>query len=175
MKTIGDTTMEDESIQSRTWYVLHVKPRTEKQVDEFLSALRVFHYLPVFKKVSKVQRRRVVRYLPMFPGYVFTRLFPDERRRMLETHQIVHTIEVSRPRHMIHQLRQIRRAVMLPVDLKLVRNFETGEYVRVVSGPLCGVEGQVIRRGAESKLILSVDILGRALEASVFPTDLQKI
>ena len=169
------TIMEDENIQSRTWYVLHVKPRTEKQVDEFLSALRVFHYLPVFKKVSKVQRRRVVRYLPMFPGYVFTRLFPDERRRMLETHLIVHAIEVSQPRRMIHQLRQIRRAVMLPVDLKLVQNFEAGEYVRVVSGPLCGVEGQVIRHGAESKLILSVDILVRALEASVLPTDLQKI
>ena len=24
------TVMEDENIQSRTWYVLHVKPRTEK-------------------------------------------------------------------------------------------------------------------------------------------------
>lgn len=167
--------MEGENRQSRTWYVLHVKPRTEKLVDEYLSALRVFHYLPVFKKVSKVQRRRVVRYLPMFPGYVFTRLFPDERRRMLETHLIVHAIEVSQPRRMIHQLRQIRRAVMLPVDLKLVQNFVAGEYVRVVSGPLCGVEGQVIRHGAESKLILSVDILGRALEASVLPTDIQKL
>ena len=167
--------MEDEEIQSRTWYVLHVKPRTEKQVDEYLAALRVFHYLPVFKKVYKVQRRRVVRYLPMFPGYVFTRLASDERRRVMETKQIVHTIKVTSPRPMIHQLRQIRRAVMLPVDLKVVQNFEAGEYVKVVSGPLRGVEGQVIRRGAESKLILSVDILGRALEASVLPTDIQKL
>ena len=175
MKTIGDTTMEDESIQRRTWYVLHVKPRTEKKVDEFLSALRVFHYLPLLRKETRVQRRRVVRFLPAFPGYVFTRLFPDERRRVLETRQIVHTIEVPQPRRMIHQLRQVEHALRLPGDLRVAEHFEAGEYVRVVSGPLRGVEGQVIRRGAESKLILSVDILGRALEASVLPTDLQKI
>ena len=167
--------MEDENIQSRTWYVLHVKPRTEKKVDECLSALRVFHYLPLLRKETRVQRRKVVRFLPAFPGYVFTRLFPDERRRVLETHQIVRTIEVSQPRRMIHQLRQVEHALRLSGDLRVEEHFKAGEYVKVISGPLCGVEGLVIRRGAESKLILSVDILGRALEASVLLTDLQKI
>ena len=167
--------MEDENIQSRTWYVLHVKPRTEKKVDEYLSALRVFHYLPLLRKETRVQRRKVVRFLPAFPGYVFTRLFPDEQRRVLETHQIVRTIEVSQPRRMIHQLRQVEHALRLSGDLRVEEHFKAGEYVKVISGPLCGVEGLVIRRGAESKLILSVDILGRALEASVLPTDLQKI
>ena len=68
-------TEANEGIPRRTWYVLHVKPRTEKKVNGFLAAIRVFHYLPLVKKVTKVQRRRVVRYLPAFPGYVFTRLF----------------------------------------------------------------------------------------------------
>ena len=122
-----------------------------------------------------MEDENIQRFLPAFPGYVFTRLFPDERRRVLETHQIVRTIEVSQPRRMIHQLRQVEHALRLPGDLRVAEHFEAGEYVKVVSGPLRGVEGQVIRRGAESKLILSVDILGRALEASVLPTDLQKI
>ena len=122
-----------------------------------------------------MEDENILRFLPAFPGYVFTRLFPDERRRVLETHQIVRTIEVSQPRRMIHQLRQVEHALRLPGDLRVAEHFEAGEYVKVVSGPLRGVEGQVIRRGAESKLILSVDILGRALEASVLPTDLQKI
>lgn len=164
-----------ESLRRRTWYVLHVKPRTEKKVAEFLSALHVFRYVPLFRKVTKVQRRRVVRELPVFPGYVFTRLFPDERRSVLETRQIVRTIEVSRPRQMIHQLRQVEHAGRLPSDLRVVQSFAAGERVRVVSGPLRGLEGLVVRHGAETKLILSVDILGRALEASVQPADLQKL
>ena len=166
---------ESEGVKRRTWYVLHVKPRTEKKVDEFLAAIRVFHHLPVLRKVTKVQRRRVVRYLPAFPGYVFTRLFPEERYRVLETKQIVRTIEVSEPRRMIHQLRQIEHAKRLPVDLRVVEAFKPGEYAKVVSGPLRGLEGQVLRTGAGTSIVLSVDILGRALEAAVDPQDLERM
>ena len=159
----------------RTWYVLHVRPRTEKRVNERLSIMRVFHYLPLVRKDKKVQRRKVVRYLPVFPGYVFTRLFPEERIAILGTQQVVRTIPVSDPRRMIHQLRQIEHARRLPADLRLAESFTAGEYVKVVSGPLCGLEGQVKRIGAQTSIVLSVDILGRALEASVAPGDLKPL
>ena len=160
---------------SRTWYVLHVKPRTEKTVNDHLAILRVFHYLPLVRKETKVQRRKVVRFLPVFPGYVFTRLSPEERMAILRTQHIVRTIEVTEPRRMIHQLRQVEHASRLPTDLKQVAFFTEGEYVRVVSGPLRGLEGQVKRVGAQTSLVLTVDILGRALEASVAPGDLEKV
>lgn len=165
----------DERLSRRTWYVLHVKPRTEKKVNDYLSCMRVFHYLPLVRKETKAQRRRIVRHLPVFPGYVFTRLFPDERIRVLGTRQIVRTIEVPDPRRMIHQLRQVEHASRLPADLRVIESFRPGEYVKVVSGPLRGLEGQVVRRGAETSLVLTVDILGRALEATVSPADLKKI
>ena len=85
-------------MERRTWYVLHVKPRTEKKLNDFLAAMRVFHYLPLVRKDTKVQRRKVVRFLPVFPGYVFTRLFPDERIRVLETKNLVRMIDVADPR-----------------------------------------------------------------------------
>ena len=159
----------------RTWYVLHVKPRTEKAVNDHLAVMRVFHYLPLVRKETKAQRRRIVRYLPVFPGYVFTRLRPDERLTILRTQHIVRTIVVPDPRRMIHQLRQVEHASRLPTDLRLAESFSAGEYVKVVSGPLRGLEGQVVRRGAETSLVLTVDILGRALEATVSPADLKKI
>ena len=165
----------DERLSRRTWYVLHVKPRTEKKVNDYLSCMRVFHYLPLVRKETKAQRRRIVRHLPVFPGYVFTRLFPDERIRVLGTRQIVRTIEVPDPRRMIHQLRQVEHASRLPADLRVIESFRPGECVKVVSGPLRGLEGQVVRRGAETSLVLTVDILGRALEATVSPADLKKI
>ena len=153
--------------------MLHVKPRTEKKVNDFLACLHVFHYLPLVRKVTKAQRRRIVRHLPVFPGYVFTRLFPDERRRVFDTKQVVRAIEVANPRQMIHQLRQVEHASRLPADLRAVEAFAPGEYVKVVSGPLRGLEGQVRRKGSATTLILTVDILGRALEAAVSPSDLQ--
>lgn len=166
---------EHDELFTRTWYVLHVKPRTEKRVDEFLSALRVFHCLPLVKKETRVQRRRVVRYLPVFPGYVFTRLRPDERRRVYGTQQIVRMITVANPRRMIHQLRQIEHASRLPSDLREVTSFEPGEHVRMKSGPFRGIEGYVRRKGTRATLVLELEILGRALEVSVDPADVERM
>ena len=162
-------------MKRRAWYVLHVKPRAEKKVNDFLAALRVFHYLPLLRKETRVQRRKVVRFLPVFPGYVFTRLSQEERAQVFGTRNIVRTISVAQPRLMIHQLRQVEHARRLPVDLRLVESFSEGEYVKVVSGPLCGLEGQVRRVGNSATIVLSVDILGRAIEASVDLRDVKHL
>ena len=160
---------------ARTWYVLHVKPRTEKKVDDFLAALRVFHYLPLLRKETRVQRRKVVRFLPAFPGYVFTRLSQEERAQVFGTRNIVRTIPVAQPRRMIHQLRQVEHALRLPADLRAVEHFTEGEYVRIVSGPLRGLEGRVRQIGGSASIVLSVDILGQAIAASVDLRDVRHL
>lgn len=157
----------------RDWYVLHVKPRTEKKTADYLRRYGYFCHLPVFTKVTRVQRRKVRRELPLFPGYVFTRLFPDERLRMLKTNLIVRTIPVLRPRRMIHQLRQIARAGRFAPELRPAPSCAAGDLVRIVSGPLYGTEGVVIRRGREATLCLNVEILGAAVEVSVAAADLE--
>lgn len=80
------------------WYVLHVKPRTEKKVTERLKIFRLWHYLPLYKKTTRVQRRKVVRMLPIFPGYVFARLNPLSRLEVLKTNLVVRVIEVPNQR-----------------------------------------------------------------------------
>lgn len=158
----------------RIWYVLHVKPRTEKVVNDHLALMRVFHYLPLVRKEKRVQRRRVVRFFPVFPGYVFSRLSPEERLAIIQTQHIVRTIEVTNPRRMIHQLRQVEHACQLPSDIKLLPNFTEGEYVKVVSGPLRGAEGRVRRVNGKTSLVLAVDILGSAIEVEISPAFLEK-
>ena len=158
----------------RIWYVLHVKPRTEKKVMEYLRVYGLFGHLPLYVKITKVQRRKVKRELPLFPGYVFTRLFPDERIKMLQTNLLVNTIEVFEPRKMIHQLRQIARAGRNRPEMRPVHPFKTGDYVCIKYGPLRGTEGYVKREGSHATLCLNVEILGAAVEISVSPEDLEK-
>ena len=159
----------------RDWYVLHVKPRTEKKVAQYLDLYGYFRHLPVYVKVTKVQRRKVRRELPLFPGYVFTRLLPQERLRMLQTNLLVRTIPVAQPRPMIHQLRQIAHASRGGPDMRPVHPFKAGDYVRVVYGPMRGTEGYVKRDGARATLCLNVEILGAAVEISISPSDIEKI
>ena len=159
------------ALGKRMWYVLHVKPRAEKKVAQYLSIYRYFCHLPLYVRVTKVQRRKVRRELPLFPGYVFTKLFPDERIKMLQTNLLVRTIPVPHPRVMIHQLRQIARAAKAKPDFKPVNPCKVGDYVRVVYGAMRGTEGYIQRIGREASLCLNVDILGTAVEVAISPGD----
>ena len=160
-----------------TWYVLHVKPRTEKKVMAYLERYGFFRYLPLLVKVTKVQRRKVRRELPIFPGYVFTRLLPDQRIKMLQTNLIVRTIPVSQPREMIHQLRQVKRATKATIQemKKLSHTFKSGDYVRVKSGPLRGTEGYVRYDGEQATICLNVEALGAGVALTISPSDVEKI
>jgi transcriptional antiterminator RfaH len=172
--------MEEEeeaaSRSERRWYVLHVKPRTEKKAAWYLRRFKCFEYLPVRLVVRKVQRRKVKRELPLFPGYVFTRMDFDQRADMLRTNLVVRTIPIPRPRETIHQLRQIRRVVMAASDLKVISStFHEGDRVRVKAGPMRGTEGYVKRDGGRAVLYLNVEILGTCVEVSVAPSEVERI
>ena len=151
----------------RDWYVLHVKPRTEKKV--------MFRHLPVYIKVTKVQRRKVRRELPIFPGYVFAHLSPEERLAVLKSNLIVHSISVPDPREMIHQLRQIAHAGRGTTEMRPTNPFKEGDYVRVKYGPMHGTEGYVKREGAKATIVLNVEALGTAVEVSVSPEDVELV
>lgn len=163
-------------VHKTRWYVLHVKPRSEKVVAEWLAHYKAFCHLPTYVKIKKVQRRRVRTVMPLFPGYVFARMDAWQRRAMLETNKVIRTIEVACPRPMIHQLRQIahaaRRAPMPDSLVPKAESFHAGDYVRVTAGPFYGLRGYIER--ATSRLYLNIDILGRSVEIAMSPADVEK-
>ncbi len=158
----------------RWWYVLHVKPRTEKKVASYLRILKCIHHLPLYVKVTRVQRRKVRRELPVFPGYVFARLPPDMRLAILRTNHIVRTIPIFNPRETVRQLRQVER-VSKKTDKFTVSPdlFKVGDFVRVKYGPFCGMTGYVKRKGSQATICLNIDILGTSVETAVSPNDLE--
>lgn len=160
----------------RTWYVLHVRPRTEKRVEAYLIRYGYFHYLPLRKKTVRIQRRKRTTYLPLFPGYVFTRLLPEERIRVLETNLLVRTIPVPEPRQLIHQLRQVNRALKLKPDLVPAANiFHLGDQVRVVAGPFRGLEGVVRQSSKQTEVVLNVEMVGQSIPLVISPGDIEKL
>ena len=174
-ETCGEA-QTDNPAGLRRWLVLHVKPRTEKKVMQRLSRCRGFHYLPTYVKVTKVQRRKVRRELPLFPGYVFAHLSPAECSDAMRSNLVVRTIPDPFPRETVRQLRQIARATRSAPDVRPLKQlFKEGERVIVKYGPLRGTIGYVQRDEGRATLCINVDILGSAVAVSVSPGDIEKI
>ncbi|OQA42826.1 MAG: transcriptional activator RfaH [Chloroflexi bacterium ADurb.Bin325] len=147
----------------KNWKVLFVKPRTEKKMTEYCSLYEIPFFLPLREKTRVVQRRKVTVRLPVFPGYVFARFGPSQRRLLLETNLLVRILEPENPRRMLRELVMVRRALRANPALTAAKPLAKGRRVRIISGPFMGIEGRVARLTGTLKVILNVDLIGQAV------------
>lgn len=154
------------------WWALYSLPRHEKQLMRKLHALEASFYAPLVPKRSRSPQGRVrVSHVPLFSGYVF--LYGDATRRhtALTTNCVSRCLEVSDGVELTNDLRRIRRMIEVGQPLTPEARIEPGRLVRIRSGALMGMEGIVIRRANETRLMVAVNFLQRG--ASVLLDDCQ--
>lgn len=148
---------------SRRWYVLHTLPRQEKALGEGLDALGLRYYLPLLRKVTFYGHRRREALLPMFPSYLFLWGERDETFAAVETRRVARVLDVAGQGELDFELLQVRRTVEAFGSVEPYRYLTEGRRVRVVSGPMKGVEGLVESLERADRLILRVSALGQAV------------
>ena len=66
------------------WYALYTCPRHEKCVAQQIEQRSIACFLPLYRSTRRWKDRRKVLELALFPGYVFVRLAPENRLRVLQ-------------------------------------------------------------------------------------------
>lgn len=155
--------MVDEAL----WYVLHVRPRCEKKMAEYCTGNKLAHDLPLRQETKTYQRRRVTVSKPVFPGYVFVCFDPGQRQTVLKSNQVVRILPVVEQRQLLDQLAQIRQALAADPTLNACAAFTAGRRVKITAGPFMGVEGVVQTWRGKARIILNVEMIGRALAVEV--------
>lgn len=149
------------------WYVLHVKPRTEKKMAEYSGKLELQHYLPLREETKIYQRRKVTVQKPVFPGYFFVSFDLEGRVELLKSNNIVRIINVPDQRALLHELAQVRKALNVDATLGAVNALAKGRFVRITAGPFMGVEGMVSGIKGTNVVRLNVDLIGQAIAVEV--------
>ncbi len=149
------------------WYVLYVRPRSEKKVAEYCRQGRLPHYLPLRRETKIYQRRKVTVEKPLFPGYFFTAFDDEGRQGLQKTNHVLRILKPSSRRRLLRDLVQVRRALRIDPCLTAISAVRAGRLVRIVAGPFMGVEGRVQTLKGKTKVILNVDMIGRALVVEV--------
>ena len=162
-----ETAQDQVSPERSCWCVIHVKPRCEKKLAEYCTRCRLTFDLPLREETKIYQRRRVTVQKPVFPGYVFVRFSSDERLTLLKSQAIVRIIDVQNQARLISELGQIRDALTVDPTLDACAAFQAGRRVVIRSGPFQGLEGIVQVVKGKTKVILNVEMIGRALAVEV--------
>jgi transcription antitermination factor NusG len=73
----------------------------------------------------------------------------------------------------VEEIESIRTLVESELAYDPVPLVKEGDMVRVVHGPLKGVIGRLVRKGAHARLVLSVDLIGQAVSVEVDAADVK--
>lgn len=157
------------------WYAVWTRSRHEQVVRTQLDEKCVAVFLPTISRWSRWKDRKKQIEVPLFPGYVFARFAAADRLAVLKCSGVASIVSFNGepapvPDHEIESIRTLL-ASTLPYDP--CPTIKTGAIVEVSHGPLKGVVGRLTRKGPQSRLILSVDLIGQAVSVQVDAADVK--
>lgn len=152
----------------KQWLVAYVKSCMEKKTAERLTAMGIEHYLPV----QTVERRwsdRVKRMEKLvLPLMIFVHVTPKERPLPL-TLSAVSRYMVLRGQHtpaVIPDQQMERFRFMLDYSPEAVcfsaSSLSPGDPIRVIKGPLTGLEGELVNLNGKHQVVIRIGLLGCA-------------
>jgi transcription antitermination factor NusG len=157
------------------WYALYTRHQHEKAVAETLAGKGFEVFLPLYSAAHRWQDRVKRLSLPLFPGYVFLRAALDRRMDARATPGVIHFVPADRPISIapaeIDSLRQLiaRRAAVQPHPF-----LKAGDWVRIKTGPLEGIEGILTHWKGGHRLVLSVELLQRSTAVEIDPFNVER-
>src|SRR5712692_10855821 len=168
--------MPAEHVEPR-WYAVYTSANHEKRVAVQLVQRSVEHFLPLYSSVRRWKDRRVKLDLPLFPGYVFVRLALVERLRVLQIPRVVRLVGFSgMPAALPDEQVEILRAGLAERLHAEPHPFLTvGRRMRIVRGPLAGLEGVLLRKKGNFRFVLSVELIQRSLSVDVDASEVQPL
>jgi transcription antitermination factor NusG len=151
------------------WYAAYTSANHEKRVAQQLEGRSVEHYLPVYESVRRWKDRRVRLQMPLFPGYVFVRMALRDRLRVLAIPGVARLVGfVGRPSPVpTEDIEAIRACLAGNCDVQPHPYVRCGQRVRVLSGPLAGFSGIVVRQKNGTRFVVSFDVLERSVSVEL--------
>ncbi len=159
------------------WYAAYTRANHERRVADQLAERGVENFLPEYESVRKWKDRKVRLQMPLFPGYVFVHLSLQNRLRVLQVPGVACLVGFAgRPVAVPEEeFARIRGFLNKGFRVEPHPYLEAGQCVRVHSGPLEGMEGIVVRRKNGSRLVISLELIQRAVAVDVDVTDVEAL
>ncbi len=151
------------------WYAAYTCANHEKRVAEQLEGRAVENFLPLYKSVRRWKDRQVQLELPLFPGYVFVRLPLRDRLRVLEVPSVVRLVGFNSTPTALpeEEIQALRKGLKAGICAEPHPYLWVGRRVRIISGPLAGREGILLRRKGHIRVVLSIELLQRSAAIEV--------
>jgi transcription antitermination factor NusG len=159
----------NEAEKGVQWSALHTHYQHERKVEALLSAKGFETFLPTYESIRRWKDRTKRISEALFPGYLFVADVSERRLQVMTTPGVCAIVCVAGTPATIpeHEIEAIRKCVSDPAKVAPHPYLRGGDSVQVQSGPLVGVAGILVRIKDSFRLVVSVEILGRAAAVEI--------
>ncbi len=160
---------------SENWFAAYTNSHHEKRVASHFAERQIESFLPLYSARHRWKNRCDMNLeLPLFPNYVFVRIDPRERVRVLEVPGVQSLVGFGRtlaplPHFEIETLRSALGQRKIEPHPYLV----IGERVRITAGALTGMEGVLVRKKNNLRVVLALDVIMQSVAVEVAAHDLE--
>ena len=171
-----EITVPDAVVRQRHWFAVYTTPNHEKSVQTHLRVRGVETFLPLYTVTRRWRNRTNVKLeLPLFTDYVFVRIARMESSRVLAVPGVRFIVGDGRkalplPDEEIEALRSglhLRHVDPYPYA-------KVGSRARIRSGPLAGLEGIVVRKDNQFRIVLNIELIKRSVAVHVTADELER-
>jgi transcription antitermination factor NusG len=176
---VSQPTVDMSLLDQPRWYAIQTRARHEKRVAAELEYKKISHFLPTITEMHRWSDRRKVVEVPLFPCYTFVNLIPDPGNRLavLRIPGVLNFVGVRNFGLPIpdSQIDHVQLLLKQQIPMAPYSFLKIGQRVRIRGGALDGMEGLLVGKNGNSRLVISIDAIERSLTISVQGYDLEPL
>jgi transcription antitermination factor NusG len=166
-----------DSTADSAWYAVQTRPRHEKRVNAELQGRSIDTFLPLLDERHTWSDRQKIVQVPLFPGYVFTRIRNEACYRIpiLRTSGVLGFVGVRGVGTPIpeEQIQAIQSVLAARVPYSGHPFLSVGKKVRIVGGSLDGIQGIITSKNRDASLVISIELIQRSIAIRVVGYDVE--
>lgn len=158
----------------RSWYVVYSRPHQERRAEENLQNQGFEVFLPTVNVERRLRGKIVIKSEPLFPRYLFVRFDEAEEPWNLirNTLGVASLLRIGMgPAKIADQVIDCLRET----EVAQIPLFRADEPVRIIKGPLRGLEGVFLEPKGESRAMILVELLQKTQQVKLDLADIVKI
>jgi transcription antitermination factor NusG len=157
-----------------SWVAVYTKQHHEKRIAEYLKEQMLDCYLPLYTSRRKWSNHRTaILEMPLFPTYLFVRISPTMRARILRTPGVIGIVGRGSADSAVSDREMEALRSGLHLRNPEPHDFVVGETVRIAAGPLKDVQGTIVRYKSSFRVVITVPMIQQSVSVEVAADELE--
>ncbi len=166
--------MQNSTLNTTGWHVIYVRSKHEKSVDRSLQEQGLESFLPLTKTVRRWADRIKKIQVPLFPGYVFVNIrTKKDFYQALQVNGACCYLSFGAEYAKVSdkEITQIKCVVgnndLSEIKTESIPKFLVGQMRSITSGPLKGLECEILELKNTQKVIVKISSLYQVISATL--------